>query len=257
MLDITARKVKLLELKYKGRRLKCKRNHSAWPTNLEKEIIEGIKDAERELLKTVEEKGMVPGLREANIVYKNPKTGELTCLNTATEAYISEKDLFQDELSVVSVDELFDLENEILLDNIDSTDVAEIDGLTGIIADEMRSEQSEIIFDEGDPRNCQLYEKGNCKYFQKDFAEPATTYWIDCEFPGCGYWWHEVCMGIKFKSKTERDKYLFICPSHDCGNTDLYSDKVTTSKEDKSILSSASVAVLPKASDQRKRERFH
>lgn len=37
----------------------------------------------------------------------------------------------------------------------------------------------------------------------------------------------------------------------------MYSDKVTTSKEDKSILSSASVAVLPKASDQRKRERFH
>ena len=43
-------------------------------------------------------------------------------------------------------------------------------------------------------------------------------------------------MGIKFKSKTERDNYSFICPSHDCGNTDLYSDKVTTSKEDKSIL---------------------
>ena len=47
-------------------------------------------------------------------------------------------------------------ENEILLDNIDSTDVAETDGLTGITADEMRSEQSEIILDEGDPRNCQL-----------------------------------------------------------------------------------------------------
>ena len=46
-------------------------------------------------------------------------------------------------------------ENKILLDNIDSTDVAEIDGLTGIIVDEMRSEQSEIILDEGDPRNCQ------------------------------------------------------------------------------------------------------
>ena len=47
-------------------------------------------------------------------------------------------------------------ENEILLDNIDSTDVPETDGLTGITADEMRSEQSEIILDEGDPRNCQL-----------------------------------------------------------------------------------------------------
>ena len=47
-------------------------------------------------------------------------------------------------------------ENEILLDNIDSTDVAETDGLTGITADEMRSEQSEIILDEGDPTNCQL-----------------------------------------------------------------------------------------------------
>ena len=198
---------------------------------------------------------MVPGLREANIVYKNPKTGELTFLNTATEAYISEKDLFPDELSVVSAGELFDLENEILLDNINSTDVAEIDGLTGIIADEMRSEQSEIIIDEGDQRNCQLYEKGTCKYLEKDFAEPATTtYWIDCEFSGCRYWWHDVCMGIKFKSKTERHKYSFICPSHDCGMHDVYSDKVTTSKEDKSILSSASVAVLPKASDQRKRE---
>ena len=147
---------KLLNLKYKGRRLKSKRNHSAWPTNLGKEIIEGLKDAGREVLKTVEEIRMVPGLREANIVYKNPKTGELTCLNTATEAYISEKHLFPDELSVVSVDELFDLENEILLDNTISTDVAEIDGVTGIIADEMQSEQLEIILDEGDPRNCQL-----------------------------------------------------------------------------------------------------
>ena len=45
-------------------------------------------------------------------------------------------------------------ENEILLDNIDSTDVAEFDGLTGITADEVRSEQSEIILDEGDLRNC-------------------------------------------------------------------------------------------------------
>ena len=79
------------------------------------------------MLKTVEEMGMVPGLKEANIVYKNSKTGELTCLNTATEVYISEKDLFPYELSVVSVDEQFDLENEILLDNIHSTDVAEID----------------------------------------------------------------------------------------------------------------------------------
>ncbi|CAH3045316.1 unnamed protein product [Porites lobata] len=52
--------------------------------------------------------------------------------------------------------------------------------------------------------------RGTCKYLQKDVAEPATTYWIGCEFPGCGYWRHEVCMGIKFKSKTERDKYSFI-----------------------------------------------
>ena len=65
------------------------------PTNLEKEIIEGIKDAEREVLKTVEEMGMVPGLREANIVYKNPKTGELTCLNTATEVYINKRTFFR------------------------------------------------------------------------------------------------------------------------------------------------------------------
>ena len=62
---------------------------------------------------------------------------------------------------------------------------------------------------------------------------------------------------IDIPRDVERDKYSFMCPSHDCRNTDLYSDKVKTSKEDKSILSSASVAVLPKASDQRKRERFH
>lgn len=91
MLEISARTVKLLKLKYKGWWLTSKHNHSAGPTNLEKEIIEGIKYAEREVLKTVEEMGMVPGLREANIVYKNPKTGELTCLNTATEVYINKR----------------------------------------------------------------------------------------------------------------------------------------------------------------------
>ena len=66
MLDITARTIRLLEL----RRQDIPKQKTAWPSTLASKVIEGMKDAEREMLKTMEEMEMTPGLRAAN-VYKS------------------------------------------------------------------------------------------------------------------------------------------------------------------------------------------
>ena len=69
MLDIPARVIKLLELKYRNKHRDTYEN-TAWPHNLESEVIEGMKEAEREIVKTMDEMEMIPGLRVANVIYK-------------------------------------------------------------------------------------------------------------------------------------------------------------------------------------------
>ena len=62
---------------------------------------------------------MIPGLRAANVIYKNQRTGELTILNSPTKAYVSEKTAFPDETYVTPFEELFDLDNNILLNSLE------------------------------------------------------------------------------------------------------------------------------------------
>lgn len=69
MLDITAQVIKLLELKYRNKHRDTYEN-TAWPHKLESEVIEGMKEAEREIAKTMDEMEMIPGLRAANVIYK-------------------------------------------------------------------------------------------------------------------------------------------------------------------------------------------
>ena len=79
------------------------------------------------MLKTMEEMGMIPGLRAANVVYQNQRTGEITMLNSASSAFVSNTTFFPDEANIATFEDLFDLHNDILLDNlqIDSTTTIE------------------------------------------------------------------------------------------------------------------------------------
>ena len=116
MLDITGRVIRLMEIKHKGRINKVVEEHEVtWPTNLQQEIVEGMKTAEKEVLKTMEGIGMIPGLRAANVVFQNQRTGDLTMLNSATTAFVSETSIFLDEQNIATFEELFDLDNDILL----------------------------------------------------------------------------------------------------------------------------------------------
>ena len=106
MLDITGRVIRLMEIKHKGRINKVvKVLEVSWPTNLQQEIVEGMKTANKEVLKKMEGIGMIPGLRAANVVFQNQRTGDLFLLNSATTAFVSETSIFSDEQNIAAFDE--------------------------------------------------------------------------------------------------------------------------------------------------------
>ena len=119
-------------------------------------------------------------------------------------------------------EELFDLDNDILLGNLQKDRTTTVEQIAEIIADAQGTEKEEEELDERDPQNCELYKVGTCKYLQREFVEPAMTHWIGCKFPNCGKWWYELCLGIKFQNDEERDQYAFICPKHNCNPVEIY-----------------------------------
>lgn len=65
------------------------------------------------------------------------------------------------------------------------------------------------------------------------FKPPSTTHWIGCDFPECGRWFHESCLGLKFSSDMERQRYASVCKSHDnISGLDMFTDRVTASVSD-------------------------
>lgn len=76
----------------------------------------------------------------------------------------------------------------------------------------------------------------HCNFVDATFEPPLTTHWIGCDFPECGRWFHESCLGLKFSSDIERQRYAFVCKSHDnISGLDMFSDCVTVSVSDKSM----------------------
>lgn len=70
MLDIIVWVIKLLELKYRNKYRDIYEN-IVWLYNLESEVIEGMKEVEREIVKIMDEMEMILILRAVNIIYKN------------------------------------------------------------------------------------------------------------------------------------------------------------------------------------------
>ena len=87
------------------------------------------------MLKAMEEMGMIPGLRAANVVYQNQRTGEITMLNSASSVFVSNTTFFPDEENMATFEELFDLDNNILLDNLQKDSTTTIEQIAEIIAD--------------------------------------------------------------------------------------------------------------------------
>ena len=71
------------------------------------------------------------------------------------------------------------------------------------------SDSCEVLFSY--LRICEFYKVGTCKFLQQGFVEPAMTHWIGCDFPNCGKWWHELCLGINSKTtRKELGILLFV-----------------------------------------------
>lgn len=84
------------------------------------------------------------------------------------------------------------------------------------------------------------------------------THWIGCEFPNCGKWLHELCLGIKFQNDEERDRYTFICPRHDCDPVEIFStEKPKARREDKSILCGSGGAFVKTGGQRKETQKQH
>lgn len=177
MLDIAGRVIRVMELKHKERTKSVVQPEVTWSANLQQDIVQGMNKAEKEVLKTMEEMGMIPGLRAANVVYQNQRTGEIMMLNAASSAFVSNTTFFPDEANIATFQELFYLNNDILLDNLQKDSTTSIEQIAEIIADaQVIEEKEEEELDEGDPRNCEFYKLGTCKFLQWGFVEPAMTH---------------------------------------------------------------------------------
>lgn len=177
MLDIAGRVIRVMELKHKERTKSVVQPEVTWSANLQQDIVQGMNKAEKEVLKTMEEMGMIPGLRAANVVYQNQRTGEIMMLNAASSAFVSNTTFFPDEANIATFQELFYLDNDILLDNLQKDSTTSIEQIAEIIADaQVIEEKEEEELDEGDPRNCKFYKLGTCKFLQWGFVEPAMTH---------------------------------------------------------------------------------
>ena len=84
----------------------------------------------------------------------------------------------------------------------------------------------ELTEDDDDPSHCFFYQVAKCKCAVPTYKPPSTTNWIGCE-----------CLGLEFSSDSEKERYAFVCQSHDNVNElDLFRDRVTVSSSDTSML---------------------
>ena len=240
MLDICGRIAKLEELKLKNPPVGP---HTPWPELLDDEILSGIKEAEREVIKTIEGLGMLPLLVAGNIL-RLDDSGDILYMNPGIEALADIRD-GPDESDTITVDELLDLENDVLCSAAETNEQCYSFALSDLAASsapksnefnrEEEAEEGDV--DDDDPRHCHLFQKGNCKYANPAFKPPKTTHWIGCDYPGCDNWSHEPCLNIEFSSDLERDTYAFVCTSH--GNVkglEQYKDLVAAKASDTSMI---------------------
>lgn len=208
----------------------------SWPACTEEEIVKGIKEIEKEVLKTIEQLGMLPLLTAGNILRKD-KEGAIIYLNPGMESKVTDTGFEPDELESVTVNELLELESDILCSTSDTNDHLYLYALSDIAASSAQAaaspETDQENDDDDDPRHCHLFQSGTSKYSDANFKGPKTTHWIGCDYQGCNNWFHKACLGLKFSSDVERETYALVCKSHD-NIKELYNDRVIAKASDNS-----------------------
>ena len=58
-----------------------------------------------------------------------------------------------------------------------------------------------------------IYDSVQDKAFVQRYGKAAT--WIGCDFEGCNFWVHAMCVGRKISSKKQAEKIPFKCAEHE------------------------------------------
>lgn len=253
MIDLSGRIQKSKELKLEERCLP--EVHTPGWNNVHEEIIEGMKSADKEVLKTIELLGMLPNLLKGNVLRQ--EGDKLIYLNRAVDTWIDSDEFMPDESTVVSLEELAGLDNGILFDSLDTLDensnylpFTDLAATVSSVTDLDGGDLDDVDDDDGHPQNCVFYAKGSCKYLDNSFVRPKKTSWIGCEFPGCNDWYHGTCLGIQL-AQSEKESYTFICNKHAEGKG-ILKDKIQTSALDAHVLSKETCSA-PSMQPKRKR----
>ena len=91
--------------------------HTPVWNNIDEEILEGMKCADKEVLKTIELLRMLPNLLKGNVLRQ--EGDKLIYLNRAVHVWIDSDEFMPDESKVVSLEKLAKVDNNILLDSLD------------------------------------------------------------------------------------------------------------------------------------------
>ena len=79
-------------------------------------------------------------------------------LNSTSSAFVSNTSFFPDEENIATCKDFFDVDNNILLNNLQKDSNTTFEQIAEIIADAQGTEDKEKEeLDAGDPRNCEFY----------------------------------------------------------------------------------------------------
>ena len=249
MLDLAGRIQKLEELKSNGtKQFENSSSIPGWPESTDEEIKAGMDMAEKEVIKTLELLGMVPALIRGNVLKQEGE--DLVCINAPRfDTFAIFDSLEPDENKVITDEELLDLDNGVLLEAIEEdgqTHALVNLAVTASLSNQNQAEmESDSEDDEDDsPKHCALYSSNGCKYREPSFKRPRKTLWMECSFPSCHSWYHEVCLSLKFKTEEEREAYTLICPKHS-EIKEQFLDKLTALSSDKHSLHDENTELRP------------
>jgi hypothetical protein len=272
MIDLSGRIQELNELKFQGKTIDDNILPPQWPQDIDNNLKKGMEMAEREVLKTLDHLNMLPALINTNVVQKDGN--DIVCINhpvlqTFTVWPASENRYDgPDETTVISSEELLELDNGILLETLDQIDESHRGALISIAATASlqegvdESHRGALISiaataslqegvedaneDEEDdsPSQCALYRNKACKYQDPSFKQPKTTNWIGCSYPTCNLWYHEQCLSLHITSEQTRQEYTLICSKHK-EIRQHFKDKITALDSDTHSLYDTELSLQP------------
>ena len=171
---------------------------------------------------------MTKSLIKGRILFRTP--GGLTLVNVGDDlTVLNFPETEPDELDVIEFEELFELENNVLMEaseNLLSSDVSST--LARLVV-----ESNVADMEDHNPNQCALYSKGNCKFGSKRNKKNAN--WIQCEIETCGKWYHQDCVGVSFKSAKDEEDYTFMCKGHYSSQVEAHGI-TTANQHDKDCL---------------------